>query len=165
MSNNIQTPAPIRFPSSPRYIPRSPPSSYHTCPTHPRTPPPWVVYHIPFPAMPCRPTSEPSPILPPRSPSMSPAHISLTVNEIELYMLESRVQHNMADCLQDEPLAVESWEHLQFEMRLPKTLKSLSESTDDRSEHSGKDSRLEDTIKCSNTSCNEKGDDGKKLKK
>ena len=125
MSNNIQIPAPIRFPSSPRYIPRSPPSSYHTCPTHPRTPPPRVVYHIPFPAMPRRPTSEPSPILPPGSPSVSPAHVSLTTDEIELYTLESRVQYDMADCLRDEPLAIESWDRLQFEMRAARDLEVL----------------------------------------
>ena len=125
MTNNTQTPALTHFPSSPRYIPRSPPSSYHTCPTHPRTPPPRVVYHIPFPAMPRRPTSEPSPILPPGSPSVPPAHISLTVNEIELYTMESRVQHDMADCLRDEPLAVESWERLQFEMRAARDLEVL----------------------------------------
>jgi len=125
MSNNIKTPAPIRFPSSPRYIPRSPPSSYHTCPTHPRTPPPRVVYHIPFPAMPRRPTSEPSPILPPGSPSVSPAHVSLTADEIELYTLESRVQYDMADCLRDEPLAIESWDRLQFEMRAARDLEVL----------------------------------------
>ena len=125
MSNNIQTLAPVRFPSSPRYIPRSPPSSYHTCPMHPQMPPPRVIYHIPFPAMPCRPTLEPSPISPPGSPSVSPAHISPTVDEIELYTLESRVQHDMADCLQDEPLAVKSWERLQFEMRAARDLEDL----------------------------------------
>jgi len=56
---------------------------------------------------------------------MSPAHMSLTVDEIELYMLESRVQHDMADCLRDEPLAVESWERLQFEMRATRDLEVL----------------------------------------
>ena len=117
MSNNIEVPIPVHFPSSPWYIPRSPSPSYHTCPTHPRTPPPWVVYHIPFLAMPHLPASEPSPILPYGSPPASPSHVSLTVNEIELYMLESQVQHDMANCLWGKPLAVKSWEHLQFEMR------------------------------------------------
>jgi len=75
--------------------------------------------------MPCRPTLEPSPILPPGSPSVSPAHVSLTADEIELYTLESRVQHDMADCLRDEPLAIESWDRLQFEMRAARDLEVL----------------------------------------
>ena len=54
-----------------------------------------------------------------------PAHISLTVNEIELYTLESRVQYDMANCLRDEPLAVELWERLQFEMRAARDLEVL----------------------------------------
>jgi len=125
MSNNIKAPVPVYFPSSPRYIPRSPSLSYHTCPTHPWMPPPWVIYHIPFPAMPCQPTSKPSHVLLYGSPSTSPAHISLTVNEIELYTLESWVQHNMADCLQEDPLTVELWECLQFEMRAARDLEAL----------------------------------------
>jgi len=75
--------------------------------------------------MPRQPTLEPSPILLPGSPSVSPAHISLTVDEIELYTLESRVQHDMADCLRDEPLTAESWERLQFEMKAARDLEVL----------------------------------------
>jgi len=88
-----------------------------------------VVYHVPFPAK----TTEnpimnqpPSPRLSIVSSTSSPLFVTPTISEIELLTLENQSEQDMADYLQNDTLALESWERLQADLQTARKLEALA---------------------------------------
>jgi hypothetical protein len=61
----------------------------------------------------------------PGSPSSSLQHLAPSIEEIERYTLESGPEQDMADCLRDDPLTIEMWERLQFDLTTARDLEGL----------------------------------------
>jgi hypothetical protein len=59
------------------------------------------------------------------SPTSSPQYLTPTIEEIERYTVESGPEQDMADCLRDDPLATEMWEHLQSDLATARDLEGL----------------------------------------
>jgi len=98
--------------------------SYQTAPEQPLR---WVAYHIPFPARPAESSLETnlseSPIM---SSSSSITPTSPTISEIEQLTLDSQPEQDMADCLRNDTLAIESWERLQTDLQIARNLEAMA---------------------------------------